>query len=117
MTTTELRAIATEEYRKAGECYARAYEAEAEADRLAGDLLSAEFHSLLAKIHRGDRSEETEQAKEQAYFRLQASRCLDGRFLGIPPEHLAAVKAEVDRMLKDSPAPAVTGTPNQPAGA
>ncbi len=96
-----LEKIIREARETARAAYVREYRATATLDRIRGEPLSAEFHDALARCW-DESTDEASAAKDRAYVRLQASRCMDGNFGGIPPEHLDAVKAEVERLRAEN---------------
>jgi hypothetical protein len=89
---------------RAAEAYAESYDADAEIARLRGETLEAEFCTALARCYR-ERTDEATAAKDRAYYRLQASRCMGGRFDGIPPAQMALVTAAVEELRAEGYAP------------
>ncbi len=99
--TDETRERIKDLERQAKEAQARSNELTAEADRLRGDILSAEFHAALAACYRNEPG--SEERKDRAYVRLQAPRCMDGDFSFIDEKDRPVVAAEVERLRKESP--------------
>lgn len=78
----QLRAQAYRWFAESSVSMALAYDAEAEADRLDGDLLHEEFHAALAACYRGEPG--AVERKDRAYAALKAADGSRGEEAGQP---------------------------------